>query len=154
MNDYFLALGQQSLANHMNIEPHLSIDNIIVKYKNHNSIKNVKRNLKDKTRFDFQPISESCTKHVLATFNIRKSHGHDAINVKFLKIIAKPLSDIFNQCILQGVCPVSLKKAIVAPVCEKHGPFNKEDYKVLASLSKVFDKAVEISYLLFLQSHF
>ena len=130
MNDFSLSIGKRSLTDHMDIEPHSSIDNIIEKYNNHNSIKNTKRNLKDKASFDFQPISESCIRNILATLNIKKSDHHDAINAKFLKIsadiIAKPFSDIFHQCILQGVCPVALKKAIVTPVYKKHGPFNKE----------------------------
>ena len=44
MNNSFLSVGKQSLTDHMNIEPHSSIDNIAEKYKNNSSTKNIKRN--------------------------------------------------------------------------------------------------------------
>ena len=47
MNDFFFSIGEQSVTDHMNIEPHSFIDNIVEKYKNHSSIKNIKRNFKE-----------------------------------------------------------------------------------------------------------
>ena len=111
MNDFFLSVRQQSLSDHINIEPHSSIDSIIEKYNNHSSIKNIKRSLKDKARFDFQPISESCIKHILATLNFKKSYGHDAINTKFLKVSA----DIIANPYQTSLTNLSSKGSVLFP---------------------------------------
>ena len=71
------------------------------------------------------------------------------------EIMAEPLANIFDKCILQGTLPSSIKQAAVSPVYAKKDPLNKEYYRpisVLADLSKFFEK--EIMVLVFFQNDF
>ena len=83
------------------------------------------------------------------------------ICAKFLKlsvnIIAGPLANILNKCILQGTFPRLMKIAVVSPVYKKNDPFNKDNYRpisVLTVLSKVFKEVIELQLSPFLNMNF
>ena len=67
--------------------------------------------------FDDQDIIK-----IIRALNINKSHGHDDISIRMIKIgdsaLAKPLS-IFNNCIKTGIFPYTRKKSNVIPVHKK-----------------------------------
>jgi hypothetical protein len=100
-------------------------------------------------------------KEIILNLDHKKACDHDMISAKFLKlsvdIIAAPLVNILNKCILQGTFPSLMKMAVVSPVYKKKDPFNKENYRpisVLTALSKVFEKAIELQLSPFLNRNF
>ena len=80
MNGFFVTIAQQSLTDHLHIDSQSSINNTSEKFKNCNSIINTKRNVKDGTISDFQPINECCIIQMLDTSNSKHSQGHDVID--------------------------------------------------------------------------
>ena len=75
---------------------------------------------------------------------------------KFLKlantVVAKLLAELFNRCINEGVFPDSLKIACITPIPKIRNPRSPTNYRpisVLPILSKVFEKLISNSLLLF-----
>ena len=68
--------------------------------------------------FDDQDIIK-----IIRALNINKSHGHDDISIRMIKIcdsaLVKPLSIIFHNCIKSGSFPYTWKKSNVIPVHKK-----------------------------------
>ena len=60
---------------------------------------------------------------IIRALNINKSHGHDDISIRMIKIcdsaLVKPLSIIFHNCIKSGSFPYTWKKSNVIPVHKK-----------------------------------
>ena len=56
-------------------------------------------------------------------FNSNKAHGHDGISIRMLKLcgssVIKPLSLLFNICLVDDVFSNDWKKANVIPVIKK-----------------------------------
>ena len=67
-----------------------------------------------------------------------KTHGHDNINIRMLKIcvssIYKPLEMIFKQCIETGVFPSEWKKGNVVPIHKKGDKQTLENYRPVSLL--------------------
>ena len=61
---------------------------------------------------------------IINKLDANKSHGHDMISIRMLKIcgksICKPLKMIFQDCIENGVYPLEWKKANVVPAFKKN----------------------------------
>ena len=87
---------------------------------------------------------------ILNSLNPNKSTGPDGLPVKFLKLtallIAKPLSQLFNKSLSQGIYPEELKKANIKPIFKNKGsPSDPTCYRpisILSAVSKVFEKIV------------
>ena len=60
---------------------------------------------------------------IIKTLDINKTHGHDEISIRILKLcdksIVKPLSIIFSNCKLKYTFPNLWKKSNVAPITKK-----------------------------------
>ena len=60
---------------------------------------------------------------LIRKLNINKSHGHDGISARMLKLyddtLVIPLTIVFKNCIIQGYFPKRWKKANVTPVHKK-----------------------------------
>ena len=78
-----------------------------------------------------------------------KSHGHDNISVRMLKIcgvsVCKPLEIIFRTCLNHGKFPEEWKKANVVPVFkkgDKEGVKNYRPVSLLPICSKIFERII------------
>ena len=82
-----------------------------------------------------QPTCPSEIEHVIKNLNSKKAIPLDHVPITFIKmsssIISICLSDIFNNCISNGVCPDTLKTAQITPI-HKTGSYEKcSNYKRL-----------------------
>ena len=115
------------------------IDNILIKFANHPSIKTIKQNFDITSKFSFQPVSVNDVKS-------NKSVGGD-IATNILKECNWPiaLADCINKSFENGAFPDCLKEANVTPIFKKDDPLDKENYRpvsILPLLSKVFEKLI------------
>ena len=97
---------------------------------------------------------------VLKNLKINKSNGPDNISNKMLKetseVIAKPLSDLFNQSMQSGVFPDIWKQANVTPIHKKSDRQRKENYRpisLLSCVSKVMERIVFNEMYEYFESH-
>ena len=124
------------------------IKNITQKYKNHPSIKSLKRNSsKGISYFSFQPISADEVIKVLKNIKDSKAVGGD-IPTKILKKCEFTF-DIITACINKAVetenFTDSRKMANVTPVFKNEDPLDKSNYKplsILLLLSKVYERVI------------
>ena len=161
MNNHFVSIGNTTNPLHNDLDAHASITEIIRYFQEHSSIRKIKRSLVNNSTLSFKPIPREGLRQIIVNLNHKKANGHDMINAKFLKIsvdiILEPLLNIMNKCILQGIFPESLRKAIVSPIYKKKDPFNKENYRpisLLTTFSKIFEKAIELQLSPFLEEKF
>ena len=124
---------------------------IIRKFSSHPSILKIRSSINDGSTFEFSHIHPWDTYQVIMGLNTKKSTS-GSLPTHILQYVAKecsvPLTDCFNNCILDGVFPTELKLAHVIPVFKSGEASSKLNYRpisILPSLSKVFEK------LLFLQ---
>ena len=95
--------------------------------------------------------------NILKKFSSRKSTGPDKIPCKILKLSARSLapilSDLINECFIQGVFPKSLKNARVTPIFKGEDPYVPPQWRtisIMPIISKLIEKIVSkrlISYL-------
>ena len=83
----------------------------------------------------------------ITTLNINKSHGHDDISIRMIKIcdsaLLKPLSIIFNYCVRTGTFPYIWKKSNVIPVHKKNDKQlinNCQPVSLLPIFHKIFER--------------
>ena len=88
-------------------------------------------------------------KSLILNLNPNKSNGPGSFPTKILKyvvdIIAKPICDLVNMSILNGVFPDALKIAEVIPVFKKGNKLlcnNFRPISLLSNLSKIFEKII------------
>ena len=94
------------------------------------------------------------------TLNINKATGPDQIGNRILKessrVLAEPLSKLFNICIRSGIFPSSWKRAHVIPL-HKSGDLtlcnNYRPISLLSSVSKVFETVIFKHIYQFLKVH-
>ena len=106
--------------------------------------------LQDKPTLDRITTNEQEVLKILNSLDPNKSTGPDNLPVKFLKLIAlliaKPLSQLFNKSLSQGIYPNEFKKANVKPIFKSKGsPSDPTCYRpisILSAISKVFEKIV------------
>ena len=53
-------------------------------------------------------------------------------------LLRKPI--LFNECVITGDFPDNLKLTDITTVFKKKDPLNKENYSVLHSISRIFEK--------------
>ena len=120
------------------------IDNIIKRYKNHPSIKNIKTKFKSVRIFSFQPVSVDDVKTVIRDLKNKKSVGAE-IPIQILKeseFTFGMLTNCINKSIETGCFPDSLKAANVTPIFKKDDPLDKANYRpvsILPLISKVYE---------------
>ena len=97
----------------------------------------------------WEPVTHYEVQDYLLTLNVKKACGFDDIPARLLKdaaeVIAKPLSYIYNQSLLNGVFPEAMKVAKVTPIFKKgdrNVPGNYRPISVLPLLAKIFEKLV------------
>ena len=108
----------------------------------------------------FLPITEKEIINNALSFKNGKAPGFDSIDCSVVKkvihVICKPLCNIFNSCIEQGVVPVDLKIAKIIPI-HKKGPkdifSNYRPISLLPLFSKIFEKCIYTRLHGFLDKH-
>ena len=82
----------------------------------------------------------------MRVLNINKTHGHDEISIRMIKIcdeaLVKPLSLIYSNCIDTGVFPDIWKKSNIVPVY-KRGDKQIIDNYIPISLLPICGKILE-----------
>ena len=120
------------------------IDNIIKRYKNHPSIKNIKAKFNSVRIFSFQPFSGDDVKTVIRDLKNNKFAGGE-IPIKILKeseFTFGILTNCINKSIETSCFPDSLKAANITPIYKKDDPLDKANYRpvsILPLISKVYD---------------
>ena len=68
-------------------------------------------------------INQNQIKVLLKKIQAKKSHGHDGISARLLKLaddsISYPLFIIYTNCLAKGIFPSKWKKANVSPIYKK-----------------------------------
>ena len=122
------------------------IDNIIKRYKNHPSIKNIKAKCNSVRIFSFQPVSVD-VKTVIRDLKNKKSAGGE-IPIQILKeseFTFGRLTNCINKSIETGCFPDSLKVANITPIFKKDDPLDKANYRpvsILPLISKVYERLI------------
>ena len=97
---------------------------------------------------------------LIRLLNPNKSHGHDNISVKMLKLcdtsIVKPLLIIFNNCLKEGVFPLLWKKANIIPIHKKRSKNDLNNYRPISLLpicGKLLEKIIYNSLYSFMEKN-
>ena len=123
------------------------IDNILIKFVNHPSIKKIKRSFNITSKFLFQSVSVNDVKQVVKDFKSNKYVGGD-IPTNILKecnFTFSVLAGCINKSFENGAYPDCLKEGNVTLIFKKGDPLDKENYRpvrILPLLSKVFGKLI------------
>ena len=125
---------------------------IIIKSRNHPSIKITKKNCPNVKKFAFQLVSTQDVKKVIKELKTNKSFGGE-IPTQVLKeseFTFETLKNCMNQSLkTTGEFPDSLKLGNLTPTYKKDDPLEKSNYKpvsILPLLSKVHEKLFTINY--------
>ena len=139
-----------------------SISEIIFKFKNHPSIIEIKKQVKNIEPFKFRKVSREEVYTQLKTLNPKKATTFQNIPCKLLKENAKTcteiLTDIINTDISNNFYPDKLKLADVPPIFKKdktkrNDPTDKKSYRpisVLPATSKVYERLMQAQIIDFI----
>ena len=137
-----------------------SIDDIVQKFSDHPSIQKIEQSFSNGSKFNFSHIHPWDTYQAIMELNPSKSTS-GSIPTNILQKVAKecciPLTDCFNNCILDGIFPTELKMANITPVFKSDDSNFKSNYRpisILPSLSKVFEKLLTNQINSFFQNKF
>ena len=152
-NDYFGSIVENLGLDHWDdhsLSPTKSadrIENIIKRYKNHPSIRNIKANFNSVCIFSFQPVCVDDVKTVIQDLKNNKSVGGE-IPIQILKeseFTFETLTNCINKSIETGYFPDSLKEANITPIFKKDDPLDKSNYRpvsILPLISKVYERLI------------
>ena len=112
------------------------IDNILIKFANHPSIKIIKQNFNITSKFSFQPVSINDVKQVIKYLKSNKSVGRDMqTNIwKECNFTFSVLTDCINKSFENGTFPDCLREANVTPIFKKDDSLDKENYPPVSIL--------------------
>ena len=86
---------------------------------------------------------------IINNLDPNKTHGHDMFSIRMIKfcwnLICKPLSIIFNDCLMEGKFPSGWKKAHIVPVHNKGDKQFVKNYRPISLLpirSKIFEHLI------------
>ena len=119
-----------------------NIDNILIKFVSHPTIKTTKYNFNITSKFSFQLVFVNDVKQVIKDIKSNKSVGGD-IPTKILKecnFTFSELTNCINKSFENGAFPDCLKEANVTLIFKKDDPLNYGPFSILPLFSKVFEK--------------
>ena len=125
------------------------VDEIIDKYKNHESIKQIRSNYDaNKLIFSFKPFTSEDMRKIIHDLTAETSIGFDNVPPKLLKtasdIISKPPSNLINETMIKcSHFPNTEKIASITSPFKKDDRHKKENYRpisVLNAFLKVFER--------------
>ena len=119
-NDFFVSIIERSTGKKVDTSSkNESIENIILKYKDHPSIKLIK-NLHSGKIFTMPLAKGGNLKRILLNLNPKKGPGSDKIPQKVVirsaEFLCKPLTNIINNTIPQQKFPENAKLTRVIPI--------------------------------------
>ena len=124
------------------------MEDIIKKYINNTSIKNVKKKYKNMKNFSFRPVTTDEVKKVIKDLKTKRSVGGE-IPIQILKesqFTFECLKNCINHSIEEtGIFPSSLKLGNITPIFKKDDPLDKSNYRpvsILPLLSKVYERII------------
>ena len=92
-------------------------------------------------------ISAEVVEKKLSKLNVNKSPGSDDFHPKFLyeirKEISKPLADIYNLSLRQGIVPKDWKHTVVTPICKKGNKSRPQNYRPISLMKAFYVKCLE-----------
>ena len=95
----------------------------------------------------------------LKILDCNKSYGPDSISPHFIKLatdaLVKPLTQLYNLSLCQGVFPSAWKRANVVPIHKKSSKQLADNYRPVSSLSilgKIFERIYKHIYNFFLEN--
>ena len=99
--------------------------------------------------FFFNPVMASEIETEILSISLNKAHGLYSCPTRILRsvrhILSKPLADIMNKSVSQGVYPSKLKHAKVIPVYKSDNetdPGNYRPISLLSSFNRIFEKVM------------
>ena len=125
------------------------INEIIDKYKNHESIKQIRSNYgANKLIFSFKPSTSEDIRKIIHDLTEKTSIGFDNVPPKLLKtasdIISKPLSNLINETMIKCSHFLNTEKiACITLAFKKDDRHRKENYRIISVLnefSKIFER--------------
>ena len=124
------------------------MEDIIKKYINNTSIKNVKKKYKNMKNFSFHPVTTDEVKKVIKDLTTNKSVGGE-IPIQILKgseFTFECLKNSINHSIEEtGIFPSSLKLGDKTPIFKKDDSFDKSNYRpvgILPLSSKLYERII------------
>ena len=132
-----------SVINHRN-----NVKDIIKKYINHPSIKNIKKKYKNINKFSFRPVTTDEVKKVIKDLTTNKSVGGEIpIQISNEKEFTfECLKNCINHSTEEtGIFPSSLKLGDITHIFKKDDPLDKSNYRpviILPLLSKVYERII------------
>ena len=112
------------------------------------------------TYFQIPLITEDKTRKYLNSLDISKATGLDQLGPRLLKmstnIITSDVTRIINLSINNGIFPDTWKHAKVSPLFKSGSPADINNYRpisILPTLSKIIEKHVHESFLLYLNNY-
>jgi len=91
-------------------------------------------------------VTPDIVKSKLTELNVNKSSGPDGFHPKFLfevrNEISKPLADLYNLSLDQGIVPLEWKSAVVTPIHKKGSKTDPQNYRPI-SLTSILCKVLE-----------
>ena len=129
------------------------IENIIKRYKNHPSIKNIKAKFNSFHSFSFPPVSLEEVKTVIRDMKNNKSvRGEIPIQIlKGHEFTFEILINCINKPIETGSFLNSLKEANITPIFQKDDPLDKSYYR-LVIFAKVYKRLIYNQLLEYIES--
>ena len=123
-----------------------AIMDIIIKYENHISISNIKRN-NPESRFSFELTSTNEVEALIREIKTNKPMGIDTIPPKILVLlkesISEPVKNIINLMVSEGCFPDQTKISSITPAYKKGERTLKTNYRpisILPAVSKLLEK--------------
>ena len=137
------------------------IDNIIQNYTDHPSITCIKNKFSPVRVFKFENVNEASIIKLLKTVNIKKALGIDGLPPYILncsaEILAKPITQIINQMLIENTFPSEAKLASILPLFKKNDRSQKNNYRpisILSALSKIFERVLHNQIVTFADNIF
>ena len=154
MNDYFVNITQnlnipEFAAEKIPVEIQCidPIDEIILNYREHPSIKKISAIINQDENFSFNVVNESQVEKEILELSANKSVGPDAIPPSIVKasfiVVTPPLTNLFNATVEGNIFPSDLKYANISPLYKKDDNTKKENYRpisILPCISKIFER--------------
>ena len=110
--------------------------------------------------FSFDRVTVSTVLSHLSTLDVSKSTRPDGLSAAFLREVANeiavPLTNLYNQSLLDGFIPVGWKQSHITPVYkggECNDPSNYRPISVVPILAKVLEKIVSVQFIQYLEKN-
>ncbi len=100
-------------------------------------------------QYNFPFITDNIVLDIIKSINIHTATGPDKISNIFIKntghILCKPLTYIFNYCLIHSVYPYQWKLSHWSPIHKKESRFKRENYRPISlcsNIGKILDKII------------